>query len=111
MDWSCSNLMAVSLNSHVYVWNATTGGIERLMSLDEGDYVGSVSWMEEADYLAVGTSDGVVQLWDANTSRLIRKMDGHNSRIPSLSWNKYIISRYAQTKKQNKKMSQTPSLI
>lgn len=33
-----------------------------------------------------------VQLWDVTTGRMIRQMQGHRSRVSSLSWNGNIVS-------------------
>jgi len=47
----------------VYLWNAASGDIVQLCQMDTTDiYVSSVSWIKEGNYLAVGTSDGAVQV-------------------------------------------------
>ena len=40
----------------------------------------SVSWIKQGNVLAVGDSQGQVQLWDAATSKLMRSMNGHSDR-------------------------------
>ncbi|KAL0275950.1 UNVERIFIED_CONTAM: hypothetical protein PYX00_003650 [Menopon gallinae] len=77
IDWSCSNIMAVALANCVYLWNAGTGAIEELLELEGNDYVTSVAWIQEGNYLAVGTFTGVTQLWDCNEMKRLRTMDGH----------------------------------
>lgn len=69
-----------------------TGKIDELMSLEGNDYVCSLSWLQEGDYLAVGTTTGTVELWDCAQSKRLRIMDGHSARVASLSWNSYIVS-------------------
>lgn len=70
IDWSPNNILAAALGSTVYLWNAATGKIEELTSLEGNDYVCSLSWLQEGDYLAVGTTTGTVELWDcARTKR------------------------------------------
>lgn len=95
LDWSNSNILAVSLNNAVFLWNAATGGIEELMCL-EGDeaYVSSVKWVKEGScvHLAVANSNAEVQLWDTKKLQPVRVMRGHSARIGSLSWNRHILS-------------------
>lgn len=95
VDWSAANHLAVALGSRVYIWNAASGSITELMSL-EGEYVCSLKWIGEGNYLAVGTSNGEVQLWDIEASKRSRVMAGHRSRVSSLAWNQYIVSSGAR---------------
>lgn len=94
LSWGSNNILAVALGQCVYLWNAETGDIEELMALENDDYVCSVSWTEtsSASYLAIGTSDAKVQLWDVVANKQIRTMGGHCSRVGALAWNDYIIS-------------------
>jgi WD40 repeat protein len=62
IDWSPNNILAVSLGSNVYLWNASTGSIQQLLTLEGSDSVCSVGWIQEGHYLAVGTSMGLVQV-------------------------------------------------
>ena len=82
MDWSKSNHMAVALTAGVYIWNAADGTIIQLCQQElEEDYVSAVSWMTAGNVLAVGDSQGQVQLWDVGSSKLMRSMDGHRDRL------------------------------
>ena len=82
MDWSSLNHMAVALSAGVYVWNAADGSIMQLCQREsEEEYVSSVAWIKQGNVLAVGDSQGQVQLWDAATSKLMRSMDGHADRL------------------------------
>ncbi|XP_041474735.1 cell division cycle protein 20 homolog [Lytechinus variegatus] len=93
LDWSCHNHLAVALANNVYLWNAASGDIKQLMQLEgPEDYISSVSWITEGNYLAVGTSSGDVQLWDVESAKRLRCMQGHAARVGSLSWNSYILS-------------------
>ncbi|XP_014251198.1 cell division cycle protein 20 homolog [Cimex lectularius] len=93
IDWSQrNNILAVALSNSVYLWNAATGTINHLVELEGSDYVCSLSWVKESDMLAIGTSLGDIQVWDAAQSKRLRVMDGHSARVASLSWNSYILS-------------------
>ena len=95
-SWGANNCVAVALGPTVYVWNAGTGAITELLTLDEGDdYVCSVSWLPGetgAGHLAVGTSAGSTELWDVAGSRALRRMDGHAARVSCLAWNGHCLS-------------------
>ena len=79
-----------------YLWNAANGNIEHLCTLDGADdYVTSVSWAEGngcEHYIAVGTNNSAVQLWDSKELKLVRTMGGHTQRVGSLAWNKNWLS-------------------
>ncbi|KAM3866231.1 cell division cycle protein 20 homolog [Diretmus argenteus] len=93
LDWSSRNMLAVALHNSVYLWDATQGDIVLLMKLErEQDYITSVSWTKEGTYLAIGTSDCKVQLWDVQNQKRLRSMASHTSRVGSLSWNDHILS-------------------
>jgi len=63
LDWSSRNVLAVALQENVYLWDATRGDITLLMKMErEEDYISSVSWTKDGNYLAIGTSDCKVQV-------------------------------------------------
>lgn len=63
MDWSSNNHLAVCLGGTVFLWDAATGDIEQLMEMENHEeYVSSVAWVKEGNYLAVGTSTSEVQV-------------------------------------------------
>nr|XP_018905377.1 PREDICTED: cell division cycle protein 20 homolog [Bemisia tabaci] len=97
IDWSSTNILAVALGNSVYLWNAATGNIDQLLELEGQDYVSSLNWIQEGNLLAVGTSLGCVQLWDATQNKRLRLMDGHAQRVASLSWNTFILSSGSRT--------------
>ena len=94
LDWGANNMLAVALGRTVYLWNAATGGIDELYQCEgEDDYVSSVKFVNEGGgYLALGTSNNEVQLWDVESMKLLRRMGGHQARVSSLSWNNHILS-------------------
>ena len=81
LDWSSCDVIAVALSECVYLWNANTGGIHKLMTMtDNNDYISSVSWIEDGSYLAIGTSKNQVEIWDIEKLKKCRTMGGHNTR-------------------------------
>ncbi|KAJ2891548.1 WD repeat-containing protein slp1, partial [Coemansia aciculifera] len=92
LDWSLGNILAIGLDQSVYLWNATNGDVDKLCQLEGETYVASVKWTTDGSYLALGTSDGDVQIWDAEPKRLIRTMAGHQARVGVMSWEKAMLS-------------------
>jgi len=92
LDWGSNNVLAVALANSVYLWNATTSEITNLCTMEDGNSVTSVSWIKQGNYLAVGTDNCTVQLWDAERKKRVREMDGHSGRVGALSWNNFILS-------------------
>uniref|UniRef100_A0A8C6AG67 Cell division cycle 20B n=2 Tax=Monodon monoceros TaxID=40151 RepID=A0A8C6AG67_MONMO len=93
LDWNLQNLVAIALGSSVYIWNGDNHNtIENIDLSVTCNYISSVSWTKEGNCLAVGTSEGEVQLWDVVTKKRQRNMLGHLSVVGALSWNNYILS-------------------
>ena len=95
LDWSASNQLGVGLGPTVYLWTASTGAIGELCSLDEarGEYVSSLKFVQEGGgYVAIGSSEKVVSLWDVESQKCLRKMSGHMARVSALAWNGHILT-------------------
>ena len=94
LSWSASNSLAVALSQTVYLWDASSGGIKELMTLQEDDdYASAVAWMPEGgNHLAIGTNSNSTELWDAASGKKLRNLRGHSSRISSLAWNGHLLT-------------------
>lgn len=96
ISWGKDNVLAVALGQNVYLWNAATGDIHHLLNLTgQEDFVTSVRWAEmsgHTNYLAVGTNDGPVQIWDTSAMKKVRTLGGHTARVGSLAWNQHVLS-------------------
>lgn len=92
VDWSSLNVLAVGLGSCVYLWSACTSKVTKLCDLGRDDSVTSVSWTQRGTHLAVGTSLGEVQIWDAAKCQTTRAMAGHQARVGTLCWSGHTLS-------------------
>ncbi|GAA5975363.1 hypothetical protein JCM11641_005954 [Rhodosporidiobolus odoratus] len=95
VDWSSSNVLGVGLGSSVYTWSAQTSEVKKLCDLAEADppdSITSIAWVQRGHQVAVGTKLGMIQIWDANTGKFIRKMSGHTARVGALAWNDHILT-------------------
>lgn len=91
LDWSKDNRVAVALGSAVYVWSAETGDIMQLCERP-GMNITSLKWAPGGQWLAIGSENCEVQLWDVNKSKQVRNMTGHSGRVSALSWNGSTVS-------------------
>ncbi|PIA15287.1 WD40 repeat-like protein [Coemansia reversa NRRL 1564] len=96
LDWSVGNALAIGLDQSVYLWNATTGDVSSLCQLEGEAYIASVKWTADGTYLAIGTSSGDVQIWDAESQSKIRTMAGHQARVGVMSWERHVLSSGCQ---------------
>ncbi|XP_061464504.1 cell division cycle protein 20 homolog B [Rhineura floridana] len=93
LDWSNRNLIALALESAVHIWNGERNQhVDNIDMCSSSKYIASVAWMREKAYLAVGTSDGDMQLWDIETQKRLRNMFGHISVVGAMSWNGCMLS-------------------
>ncbi|RQM31023.1 hypothetical protein B5M09_008684, partial [Aphanomyces astaci] len=70
LAWSNSNLLAIALDTVVYVYNVDSGGVTAVRAIQGGrEYVTSVAWLSDR-LLAVGTSNAHIQLWDTGAAKL-----------------------------------------
>lgn len=97
LDWSSRNMVAIGLGTQVYVWNGDTGSVTALMETAVNSYVSSVKWSSDGGFVAIGTENGDVQLWDIEDQTLVRTMKGHESRVGVMSWNQAILSTGARS--------------
>lgn len=94
LDWGKKNILAVGLGPSVYLWNGKTGAVSELMSIDNGHYITSIRWIHDGTSIAIGGSEGFVQIWDVEKGRKIRTILAApaNQRVGSLAWNKHLLS-------------------
>lgn len=82
IDWSSKNVLAIGLGNIVYLWNASTASIIELMkTTDPNNIITCVQWIKEGTHIAIGTNDGIVQLWDADAQKPLRMLRGHELRV------------------------------
>lgn len=95
LDWSSTNILAVALSDAVYTWHAETGSIDMLMESpdeQENGYPSAVSWSEDGNFVAIGTSWNEIELWDVGQKKKLRTMAGHAARVGALSWNSFLLA-------------------
>ncbi|CAJ2673637.1 unnamed protein product [Trifolium pratense] len=91
-DWGKNNMLAVGLGTEIYVWNSVTSGVSRWCEAAGNNYPTSLSWSEDSKYLATGFADSQLHLFDAETSKPVRNLEGHSKRIATVTWNNRILT-------------------
>lgn len=95
ISWSKDNILAVALARSIYLWNATTGDIHHLATVQQGnDYITSVHWLQGpmSKYIAVGTNSACVHIFDGHALRKIRTLRGHFGRVASIAYSEKLLS-------------------
>jgi len=71
--------------------------------------VTSIAWAPgDANLMAIGTSDNMVQLWDTVKCSLVRCLGGHCARVGVLAWNGQMISSGSRDSKILHRDSRAP---
>jgi cell division cycle protein 20 (cofactor of APC complex) len=100
ISWSKDNILAVALAQSVYLWNAGTGDIQHLVTVENvNDYVTSVSWCStpgHTKYIAVGTNAAQIHLYDGQSLRKVRTLSGHSGRVTALTWKEQLLTSGAR---------------
>lgn len=99
VDWSSTNFLGVGLGSCVYLWSANTSKVVKLCDLSPDDTVTSVSWIQRGTHIAVGTNQGLVQLWDVERMKKVRQFSGHIARVGVLAWNQNTVTSGSRDRK------------
>jgi hypothetical protein len=93
LDWSKTDLLCIALSQIAYLRNNSNGSITQIYPNSRHCLITSLSWKpDNSNHLAIGLEDGNVEVWDANSGRIVRTFEGHSQRVSSLSWNDCIIS-------------------
>ncbi|XP_077378057.1 cell division cycle protein 20 homolog B-like isoform X3 [Festucalex cinctus] len=107
LDCSCSGILALALDSSVYIWNSETRSL--LGHLDPSpepgrerrQTVSCVRWSEDGRVLSIGTRRGEVQcvvcvltpqLWDIERRQNVRTLPSQLSVVRGLSWKQQLLS-------------------
>ncbi|KAJ1688006.1 hypothetical protein LUZ63_019396 [Rhynchospora breviuscula] len=95
LDWGSNNILAVAVDDTVYLWNATTKSVSKLVTVDGPFYpITSVSWDPDCRRIAIGLNNSHVQLYDPATNKMIRTLQGNHQDllVGSLAWNNYLLT-------------------
>ena len=70
------------VDNSVHIWNAQTGKHKMLLSEHKG--LRCIAMSPDGMFIATGSEDTTIRLWDINTGQLTRTLKGHSHRIHSV---------------------------
>lgn len=92
LSWSNKNILAIALETSLYLWNATSGDVSLLIDF-ENVMITSITWSDDDCHISIGKDDGNTEVWDTETSSLVRTMRSNlGVRISSQSWLETLIA-------------------
>ena len=92
LSWSSQNKLAIALDNTTYIWNPDTSEVTTVCNSEEGMYVTSLDFSMDGVYLGTANQSGLVELWDVETQKPLRRMSGHQEQVAALSWNGHILT-------------------
>ena len=89
LDWGSKNILSVCLGTYNYLWNYNNLETNLLTkNLNDIEYCTS-SFMDNGICIALGLSNGDIELWDIEKKIKIRSLKSHEDRVGTLAWNGY----------------------
>jgi WD40 repeat protein/serine/threonine protein kinase len=77
----------LAVASRIGIWLYDAQNFERAPRLiGENTYASPVAWSPDGRFLASGSWDNTVRVWDAADGRLLRTLEGHTSGVTSVAW-------------------------
>ncbi|CCE63563.1 hypothetical protein TPHA_0F00770 [Tetrapisispora phaffii CBS 4417] len=97
IDWSSRDVLAVALGKSIFLTDNNNGDVIHLCDTD--NEFTSLNWVGTGSHLAVGQSNGLVEIYDIIKRKCIRTLSGHSDRVSCLSWNNHILSSGSRDRK------------
>jgi WD40 repeat protein len=80
-------IVVSSIYGAITLFNAETGQVLKTDTRTEAESaINSVAWSPNGSQIASGSSDGNVQIWNAETLQLIRTINADNLSIAAVAW-------------------------
>ncbi|SCW00546.1 LAFE_0C06590g1_1 [Lachancea fermentati] len=98
VSWSKKNILAIALDSALYLWNGEIGDVSLLVEFDRPGAIASVTWSDDDCHISIGKNDGNTEIWDVETMSHVRTMrSGLGVRVGSQSWLDTLIASGAKS--------------
>ncbi|SCU81294.1 LAFA_0C03906g1_1 [Lachancea sp. 'fantastica'] len=98
VSWSNKNVLAIALDSALYLWNGATGSVTLLVDFEQPNAISSVTWSDDDCHISIGRSGGDTEIWDVETMSHVRTMRSElGVRIGSQSWLETLIATGAKS--------------
>lgn len=91
VDWSATNNLAVGLANIAYVWNFETNEVNKILELEEENFISCIKWDKNGKNLIVGNLEGNVQIFDFEKKKEIIKFTNHMERVGAISFHQNLL--------------------
>lgn len=93
LDWSSNNIIAVYLSDSIYLYNEGSRKQSMLRYVENLDnFVTSISWNDDGELLALGKSDGTIDIYDTIASKNVKSFYHNGTKVFGLSWNNDLLT-------------------
>jgi WD40 repeat protein len=79
-------IVAAGFDNTIWVWELQNGHLYRRLQPQKINLIQSMAFSPDSRLLAVGDSDGLLQVWNVVEGRLLHSWQGHNHVICDLEW-------------------------
>nr|UOP57028.1 putative wd repeat-containing protein slp1 [Thecaphora frezii] len=99
LDWSSTNIVAIALQTGVWLWNGNTGDASQLLdTTTQSERVGGnglvtgLRWDADGNILSVGLEGGYTQIWDVESASRLRTLKpsaeggADNAAVNVMAW-------------------------
>ncbi|WP_417744400.1 c-type cytochrome domain-containing protein [Rosistilla oblonga] len=76
-----------SRSGEVQIWNLADGSLVRTFENPHTDTVLCARFSPDGKTLATSSSDRMIKLWDIETGKLLKTLEGHTHHVNSIAWN------------------------
>ncbi|MCU0463099.1 MAG: WD40 repeat domain-containing protein [Anaerolineae bacterium] len=84
-NWIATTALDENLESQIYIWDAATGEVLRVISGHEATLT-DISFAPDGVRLATSNRDGTVQVWDVSTGELLETYTNPNGEVYTVDW-------------------------
>lgn len=88
LDWSSKNYLSVILGNALFLYNHENSQVTRLIAKSVPPYPTSTIFDPTGVNLALGNTDGTLEIYDINRQACLFAQKQHLNRITSLAWTK-----------------------
>lgn len=95
IDWGKDNYVCIGVKECIYIWKDEYISNLPIMTLNTINNI-NTSFVSccptSSNYIAVGTEDNYINIWDYSIGKQVRKLKGHSERSGVCDWNEHILS-------------------
>lgn len=79
-----------SRGGELMIWDVVDGSLIRVIENSHNDTVLSVRFSPDGKILATAAADRMIKLWEVESGRLIKTLEGHTHHVTAVAWNENL---------------------